>query len=119
MRYIKFNDDDKYSDMIKLLINNFDSYNFIKDKLNRIINSIDDDIDYIDLNTDDDIYKYLDIYLNDDIIYGFDYDGKNYPLLSFRCNKITIDDVNSIIRFNNDIVLDLSLFDFNNFVRIE
>ena len=119
MRYIKSDDDCKYSDMVNLLIKNFDSYDYIKDKLDIILKSIDDDIDYVDLNTDDDIYNYLDIYLNDNIVYGFNYDGKNYPLLSFSCDKITIDDVNTIIRFNNDIVLDLSLFDFNNIVRIE
>ena len=120
MKYIKYDDDNSYVDDIKEIIKDFDSYQFINDKLDIILKSIDKDIRYVSLNNDDDIYQYLDIVLYDDYhVYGFDYDNKNYPLLSFRCNKITIDDIDTIIRFNNDIVLDLSLFDFNNFVKIE
>ena len=85
---IKYDNDESYIDDIMNIIKGFDSYQYIKDKLLIILNSIDKDIKYIELNFDDDIYQYLDIYLYGGC-YGFNYDGKNYPfLLLFFTTKI-------------------------------
>lgn len=116
-RYIKFCEDDvNYVEIIKSIVNDFDSYQYISNKLNIILQEIEDDIDYVDFS--DDMYKTIQITLNDDIVYAFDYDNKNYPLLSFNCNKIVLSYVDTTISFD-DIIIDLSRFEFKTFDRIE
>ena len=117
MKYIKYDDDNSYVDDIKEIIKDFDSYQFINDKLDIILKSIDKDIRYVSLNNDDDIGK-LYIKLNGGF-YGFNYDEKNFPLISFYTDLIIIHDLDTVVGFGNDnLLIDIFGIDIKNFEKI-
>ena len=115
---VNYHNDESYVEIINNLIKNFDSYDYISDEINRIINVIDKDINDIilDDSDDDEIKLIINLYTVNN--YGFNYDFKNYPLLSFMSDKITIDYNDCVIDFG-DVIIDISLLKFENFVKIE
>lgn len=120
MKTIKYDNDESYVDDIKEIVKDFDSYQFISDKIDIIIKSIDSNIKSIIYDDTDEIYHKLHIDLYDDKCYAINYDGKNYPLISFYANRITIDSMDTIIRINNDdLIIDLYYIDLKDFQIIE
>lgn len=119
MKCIKYDDDKSYVGDIKEIIKNFDSYEFINDKLDIILKSIDNDITeitYYDYENDD-IGK-LYIKLNGGF-YGFNYDEKNFPLISFYTDLIIIHDLDTVVGFGNDnLLIDIFGIDIKNFEKI-
>lgn len=116
---IKFDDESKYIDIIKELIKDFDSYSFISNQIDNILNVIQNDIESVIFNDDDKIYRKLHIKLYDTNNYAFNYDGKNFPLLSFYCKEITINDCDTIINIDDNLVIDVFSIRFENFVKLD
>ena len=115
MKTIRYDNDESYLKDIKDIIKDFDSYEYIYKQLNIIVSSIDKDIK--EIKYDDENYE-LHIYVYG-AFYGFNYDYKNYPLISFYCEKLTISDIECIIKIDDDLIINLSMIDVENFEKIE
>lgn len=105
-----------FSKIMDVIKKDYDNYNDIKDKLEIILKTIESDISNITIVDDYEVGKEFIINLNNHNFYGFDFDGKNYPLLSFSCNTIFIN--KEIIQFDDNIIINYD-FDFSNFKRLD
>lgn len=97
------------------IVKKFESYEYIGEKIDMIINTIKDNIKKIIIDDD----KNLHIYLYDGGAYGINYDYKNYPLISFDCEKIMFNYSDTIIQIDDRFTIDLFYIDMNNFVEID
>ena len=118
MQVIKF-DDESYIDTILDIINEFESFEYISKELKEIIKTIDDNIKEIVFDNSDNLYPKLTIKSICCTTYGFNYDDKNYPLITFNTENIIIHGSDTIVEFDNGLIINLSEFKFENFCIIE
>ena len=120
MYTIKIDDEsnENYYDIIMDTVKLFDCYEYIESKIEIILKTIQNDIKYFIYNDSDSSNIELIIKLDDYNYYGFNYDFKNYPLISFGCSTITLHYNDGIINFDDDLLINISELDFKNFEKI-